>query len=319
MKISPLLSVLIIVCVLVSISTPLRADDDAVMDVDDSKAATVGTWHNSTFLPCAVGGAYKYTWGSSGGQRVTFETERTADITGQYAVYARWSSHSNRNNQARYKIYDGTTLRATRFVDQRSDGCNWRYLATVKLTSGHKGKVVLDPYNASSNEATIADAVRFVRITKDGYDIADNSIYDWDIADEPGIDYASKSSKSVSTISTNCNSLTNLATTAITIPTPGYVWVYADGIYVPSQSNKWLRIGIDNASGGNSFDSLAPFLESPNNSVYARERRFAVNKVYYFGSSGKKYFYLKACRENGADGTIMWDDFVTMFFPTRYH
>ena len=307
----------------------VMADDDAIMDVDDSRATFSGSWYRSGLIPCAIGGSYTYIVGSAGGASATFTTEQTADISGYYMVYARWSSYSNRNDHARYRIYDENTYRTTVYRDQRYDGCNWRYLATVYLTSGHHGKVIIDGYGASSGEVTIADAVRFVRVTKDGGDIQDGSItgadilngsiYDYDIADEPGIEYSSGISRDVSDyITTNCNALSNLASVTVNMPTSGYVWVHADGIYNPTYDDKWVRIGIDDASGGSSFDSLAPYLESPVDTAFERERRFAVSNVYYYSSSGTRTFYLKACRESGADGIIIWDDFVAMFFPTRY-
>jgi hypothetical protein len=176
------------------------ADDDAIMDQDNPYYISQGgNWSVSSWAPCATGGGYYFAWGSD--DSITYETYETADITGEYAVYARWTSHANRNDNARYRIYDGaSTLRSTVYVDQREDGCNWQWLDTITLTNGNKGRVILDNPGATGSEATIADGVRFVRITKDGADILNGSISPVDA----GFNYAGSSSKGGPALDLTC-------------------------------------------------------------------------------------------------------------------
>lgn len=290
-------------------------DDDTIRDVDDSKTTASGTWNQSTFLPCAIGGAYKYTFGSSG-QTITFETERTTDTSGYYTVYARWTAHANRNNEARYRIYDGNTLKATKIVDQREDGCNWRYLATVYLTSGRKAKVVLDPNTASASEATIADAVRFVRQTWDSGDV--RTLYDYNIADEPGIDYLNDGHFTESYFSTSSSSLTNVRSVSLTAPTSGYVVVTATGHIDFNASDKFLALCLADSPGGSSCDNRKHFLGAYSASATSADQQdFAMTYVYSV-SSGTKTYYLKGYKESGSDFDLYVDSFTAMFFPTKY-
>jgi hypothetical protein len=294
----------------------LWADDDAIMDVDNHDAAFTGTWGTSTTKILYYGDNYRYAWGSGSStttREAVFTTNQYADVSGYYAMYVRWTTATNREESVLYRIYDGVADTSYGsdycYVNQTQNGGEWRYCDTVYLTAGHRGVVKVGK-------------VRFVRVTKDGGDIANNSLRDYHIGDEPGLDWSGATERNIATqVTSNCSYLTNLATVTITAPTSGYVFVHANGIAELSTTDRWVRVGIDDVSGGGSFDSYAPFLENCSAEVnagsYEDERRYTVSNVYYV-SSGSNTFYLKACKESGATGRIMWDDFVAIFFPTRY-
>jgi len=303
------------------------ADDDAIMDVDNHSAAFTGTWPTSTTKILYYGDDYRFAWGSGSStmtREAVFTTAQTADISGYYAVYARWTTHPNREESVYYRIYDGvadTSPNGTCYVNQTQNGGEWRYLSTVYLTAGHRGVVKVGNENANTNEAIIADAVRFVRTTWDTNDIANNSIYSWDIVDEPGLDWSGATERNISTqVTTSSAAPTILASVTLTAPYSGYVYVHADGIAELTTTDKWIRVGIDDATGS-AYDSYAPFLENcsaeRNPGDYEDERRYSLSEVYSV-SAGSKTYYLKAYKETGATGRIMWNDFVAIYFPHRY-
>ncbi len=195
-------------------SANLYADDDAMMDRDDPEyTAVTGEWTASTWAPCAVGGGYHYARGDN--DSLILDTAQNADISGYYMVYARWTSHANRNNNARYDIYDGTILRTWRYVDQRSRSCEWNYLATVYLTVGNRGRVKVSNPGALNSEYTVADGIRFVRTQHDRNDIID----------EAGSDFASGANVSLT------SSNKTVETVIITAPISGRVIVNASGYF----------------------------------------------------------------------------------------
>ena len=302
----------------------VMADDDAIMDVDDNAAAFTGTWGTSTAKILYYGDDYQYAWGS-GSSTATAEavwtTQRTADATGEYQVFVRWTTHPNREESAIYRVYDGvadTTANCSCSMNQTLNGGAWQYCCSTTLSAGNKGVVKLGNENTSTNEVVIADGVRFVRTAVDSGDIVNSTIRDYDIADEPGLEWSGKSIRNLP-VSTSCSSMTNLASFTLSAPTGGYVHASATGIYVSSTSDKWVRVCISDVSGGSvsSCDSSAPYLETTETTSYERELRFGLQETFGV-SSGSKTYYLKACQEVGGTGNIQWNDFTGIFVPTRY-
>jgi len=310
------------------------ADDDAIMDVDDNAAAFTGTWPTSQAKILYYGDDYQYAWGS-GSSTTTAEavwtTQQTVDATGEYQVYVRWTTHPNREESAIYRVYNGVadnTANCSCSKNQTLNGGAWQYCCSTTLSAGQKGVVKLGNENTNTDEVVIADGVRFVRTAVDGndivnssitgIDIANGSIYDNDIGDEPGLDWTGKGIRNLP-VSSTCTAVTNLASFTLTAPTGGYVHVNTSGIYVSSTSDRWVRVCISDASGGNisTCDSLAPFMETQDTTSYERELRFGLHETFSVGS-GSKTYYLKACQESGATGNIQWDDFTGIFVPSRY-
>ena len=197
----------------------LWADDDAIMDVDDNAAAFVGTWPRSTFRILYYGDDYQYAAGSGGAATAsaTFTTAQTADITGRYHVYVRWTAGTARATNARYNIYDDTNAyKGACIYDQRNNGGVWMFCNEVTLNAGRRGRVIINNANVPPDRYVCADAVRFVRVDKDVSDIVDDA----------GVDF------------TGGNQFTYLTSTAtvvrsvtIVAPASGFVVVNASGYF----------------------------------------------------------------------------------------
>lgn len=311
-----LILVIFLALSIVFLRTHLWANDDSIMDVDNHSATWTGSWGISATKILYYGDNYRWATGagtnvSSPTAEATFTTAETAGVTGTYHVYVRWTTHPNREESARFRIYDGTTYRGNCDVNQTLNGGEWRFCDDVTLTIGNRGVVKLGNENCPTNKVVIADAVRFVRVSKDKDDIID----------EPGSDYSYSGSKLNTSISSNCSSQTNLTYFTLNAPADGYVVVTASGIVENTTTDRWVRVCIDNTSGGGNCDSLETYLENIGDEVsaadYEDERRYVLQEVYTV-SKGSNTFYLKACRQSGATGTTRWNDFVGMFFPTRY-
>jgi len=146
----------------------LWADDDYMMDVDDNAASFSGTWQRSTYRILYYGDDYQYAVGSGGAPNAaaTFTTAQTADITGKYAVYVRWTAGTARATNARYNIYDDTNAyKGQCTYDQRSNGGAWMFCAEVTLNAGRRGRVIINNANVPTDRYVCADAVRFVRVS----------------------------------------------------------------------------------------------------------------------------------------------------------
>jgi hypothetical protein len=127
--------------------------------VDDAEAGATyaGTWN----LSLNAGAFNKYSRVFQGGTNSGTATF-TPNITqaGQYDVFARWVSASNRAAAAPFDItgIDGTV---TVNRDQRSNGSLWVNLGRFNFATGTNGRVALRS-TANSAEFVSADAVRFV-------------------------------------------------------------------------------------------------------------------------------------------------------------
>lgn len=137
--------------------TRAAGPQEYTVDDADAQATYAGTWPLST-NPGAFNRYSKVLQGSGTVGTATF----TPNITqaGQYDVYARWVSASNRAAAAPFAItgLDGT-FNVTR--DQRSNGSAWVSLGRYNFTTGTGGRVALSN-TANSAEYVSADAVRFV-------------------------------------------------------------------------------------------------------------------------------------------------------------
>jgi hypothetical protein len=194
--------------------------------------------------------------------------------------------------------------------DQRFRGGAWQFCDSVTLAAGRKGVVVLtNQYNAM--RYICADAVRFVRVAKDRYDITD----------EPGIDWGDAGSFDVASLSTSTSSQTDIRSFSITTPNaPGYIEVKAAGYTALTTANKWVRLTISQYSDGATYAALR-YHENPTGSTanYENRKDFYMQEVFEPISPNTTYtFYLKGSRETGATGTIYFDEFIGKFYSTKY-
>jgi hypothetical protein len=121
----------------------------------------------------------------------------------------------------------------------------------------------------------------------------------------------------VNPVLTTCLTYTNLQDWTFTVERAGYLLVNASGVYWPTTANNYVRVCIDDASGGTTCDSWSYILESPivGSAAY---KPFAI-QIYYPVNPGTKHIYLKACRENVlTTGVIYWDYFAATWHEIDY-
>ncbi len=100
-----------------------------------------------------------------------------------YAVYAWWTTGSNRYTQASYQIRDGGTLVDTVTVNQFVNGGQWNPLGIYEFSGAASVRVLAAP---SSTWSVNADAVRFVPVVVESLEITgpatvdENSITSYD-------------------------------------------------------------------------------------------------------------------------------------------
>jgi len=281
-------------------------------EMDNHTATYTGTWGTSTMKLLYYGDDYRYAVGSGSSTttaKATFTNSTSFDTSGYYYVYARWSSASNRSPNAYFYVYDGATYRFYTTRNQTTRGGEWVYLGACYGTAGNYGKVEVQNRSTSTLNVVVADGVRWVK----------ENIDKNDIVDEPGIEYSSSSNRSIASITSTGTSSTNCTYDSISLPASGYVLVMASGIAKITEPDHWVKVGISDLSGGTDFDGLAPMIEREYaEDVYADERMFHCQFVYYYSSSGTRTFYLKARKQVGTTGTVMWNPLVLLYFPSKY-
>ncbi|WP_154650811.1 hypothetical protein [Reinekea blandensis] len=135
---------------------------DMIIDNNSSGFLTSSSgWNSSTSTSGYQGSDYLYDVDAAGGSNVWASWRPTFPNTATYKVYARWTSHSNRPDNIKYKVYaQGQVTEVYR--DQTINGGSWQLLGTFTFGAGTSdaNRVTLDA--ASDSGHTIADAVRFV-------------------------------------------------------------------------------------------------------------------------------------------------------------
>jgi hypothetical protein len=256
----------------------------------------------------------------------------TAGTSGTvWRAYARWTTGNNRCANVRIEVRrnNGATFVASTIRDFRTEvnSHNWIPIATFTAVPGQNYEVTYYANEAIGAAGTgigcymTPDGAMFVKESFDGTDIENSSLFDTDIGDEPGLDWAEAGEINLSSVGYCDNpSWTNLTSVTLTAPTSGYVLVEATGIASNTvASGQYSRVGIDDSSTGKSIDSYAPIFEnvSDETASYENERRYAIRNVYSVGA-GSHTYYLKGCKSEFAGGRILWGDFTGIFFPTRY-
>ena len=139
-----------------------------------------------------------------------------------------------------------------------------------------------------------------------------------DTIDAARMDYSTRTTYSMTSISTSSTSKTDIKTVTISCPSSGRVVVIASGQAVLTTADQWVELCIDGASGGSTCDSYDHILENTADAAsaanYENRRNFSIQEVYSV-SEGSKTFYLKAHKESTtATGTVIVDDLVALFF-----
>jgi len=125
---------------------------DAIVEDNGGPGSSFsGAWHVSS-MPDYYGDSSLYS--IEAGAVYTLE----ASVVGFNDVSVWWTAHSGRCVAVPVKVYDGSELLATLYVDHREDGGQWNLLGSYSFSG--TGRVVI--ISESSECHTCADAVRFV-------------------------------------------------------------------------------------------------------------------------------------------------------------
>jgi hypothetical protein len=127
---------------------------ETVINDGDAGTTTSGTWSVS-------GGTDPYGsqsfYSKESGATYTF----TADTPGTYEVDMWWTTYASRSTAVPVKIYDGSTLLETVYVNQQVDGGQWNFLGVYEFFT--QARVVI--VSEGNGYSTCADAVRFTKST----------------------------------------------------------------------------------------------------------------------------------------------------------
>ncbi|MHC1584348.1 MAG: golvesin C-terminal-like domain-containing protein [Methanosarcinales archaeon] len=143
--------------------------------IDDEDASFTGTWGESTGDETTYGTGYRWHASGTGSNTATWSVNITT--AGNYTVYARWVTGSNRATDAPYTInYEGgnETVR----VSQRIKGGEWNRLGNYYFDVGEYSVVLTD----DADNYVIADAIKFESQSPPAY-------HPWPIADNPDAEY----------------------------------------------------------------------------------------------------------------------------------
>ena len=139
----------------------LPANPAVIVDASDvSGVARTGTWAPSTYVSGYYGRDY-LTDGNTGKsvlKKVRFNPPLA--VSGAYAVYARWTTGTNRatNVPVDIAVPSGTTRK---WINQQSNNGVWYSLGTYTFNSGSSGAVTIS--NEGANGFVIVDAIKLER------------------------------------------------------------------------------------------------------------------------------------------------------------
>jgi hypothetical protein len=147
-----------VVSILAVFSTP-PAPVEVVVDNDSSGWTASSNWWASSSTPGYVGSNYRVRATASTSDAATWKA--TLATSGNYQVFVRYTSGSNRASAAPYIVYHtgGSTTVA---VNQRVNGGQWVSLGTFNMAAGTSTRVALSCWT-SSGTYVIGDAVRLVK------------------------------------------------------------------------------------------------------------------------------------------------------------
>ncbi len=198
---------------------------------DNPDGVATGTWPTSTSVAGYSGSNYQYH--SPGVGTAEFSWTVDVSVTGDYEVFATWTSHANRASDATYKIHhddgQGQVMTSIVVVDQRVGGGQRQSLGTFNFLAG-QGAVTL---GQAETGFVIADEVSITPIGA-----SPNSV-SWAFSVTAGGDHR---------ISAKWTSHPNRATNA------EYVIEYVDGISGLSEN---MVAVVDQTSDGGVYNDLA--------------------------------------------------------------
>lgn len=130
-----------------------------IVDNLDEGASYTGVWLTSSWAPGYYGTNYHYHKPGTVGGDDTFTWTPTITTSGQYEVFARWTSDPNRAPDATYTVYHdaGNTLVP---VDQRTNGGQWNSLGIYTFDGTNDYVELVE--NSGTNAYVVADAIKCV-------------------------------------------------------------------------------------------------------------------------------------------------------------
>lgn len=149
---------LVLVLALVGLApVPVALADQLVVDDSDPSVQIMGSWQPSTTTLGFYGDGYLFHAGGGGTASVRWPFPKRG-ASGQYRVFARWTSGTNRVTTASYEVTaaPGTT---TLVLDQRTGGGKWRELGVFAFAPRQEHGVVL---SGRADGVLIADAIAWV-------------------------------------------------------------------------------------------------------------------------------------------------------------
>lgn len=150
-----------------ALTTGISDATGIVVDNLDTTGVTItGAWDESGATPGFFGPNYLHNQGDGNGSKsVRFTPDLPA--AGEYDVYLRWTSHSNRSKTVPVDVIsaEGTS---TIVVDQQKNGSTWFLLKRAQFSSGKNGSVVVRTTGTTSGTYVIADAARWVPVGQVG-------------------------------------------------------------------------------------------------------------------------------------------------------
>jgi len=287
-------SVKLIVCLLTAVLSvsllvligafPVSAPASEII-VDNPAAVFVGTWPTSTSVAGYYGSNYQYHAAGTGANTATWVV--TIPTAGNWDVYARWTSGSNRASNAKYTVphADGVSVVT---VNQEINGGIWYKLGTYRFGAIGYGVMLSD----NANEYVIADAIRVVQV----------------VAPAPSI-YIAERQYSAWT----ANLVGWQTIVSVTLPSlpAGYYKAEVDAHSYQSGAVLGIGIGVDSTTADTTtqrfYDSLGE--TDVRQGVHTQE-------VFYLGA-GSHTFYFRAGNVNPTGTAQLWNSHITVtYFPT---
>ncbi|GAC1320874.1 MAG: hypothetical protein NVSMB2_17120 [Chloroflexota bacterium] len=150
---------LVVLCAALSSAAPAAAEE-LILSHTDPSVQVAGPWQSSS----APGGDARspsgYLFRSGGGGATVFWPFPTSLSSGQYQVFARWTSAADRTPGATYWVAsDDGTVSVTR--NQQADGGAWQPLGAFMFGRGKSEGITLTD---TGNGVVVADAVRWVSL-----------------------------------------------------------------------------------------------------------------------------------------------------------
>lgn len=152
----------------------------AILDNGGSGTHSVGSWSNSVSSSGYYGSNYQAAPAGSGQSTYTWNIGGALTQAGTYNVYARWTSATNRADNATYTLtVNGTPSQIS--VNQKQGGGQWNLLGTYSLVPGQtsislsnqaNGYVIADAIQVMPVNAQVAHTLWMPQVSQTGwYDV----------------------------------------------------------------------------------------------------------------------------------------------------